>query len=276
MAQKGSERVRGQSAGSKKIGRPRKYEDLEEYVPSKKAERVEEYLESKEGLALLSHYAMDGMSSVEMARRVGLPTAQFEAMVQRNKKIRQALLAQQEYLQYQVEDALLRAALGHRAKDVKITTEIRHGKVVAQFKEEFYHDVDPDVKAITYYLNNRAPDKWKKNRDNLIELSEEDKIQISITRADVDETGTMGTELVVEDVEPEYVESDPLQARDELAGEAVALTQEEAHYRQMEEAALAAERKRRKRYAAQYAAIRAEQSAPKPGDRDWWPEEDGD
>ena len=56
----------------------------------------------------------------------------------------------------------------------------------------------------------------------------------------------------------------------------MALTQEEAHYRQMEEAALAAERKRRKRYAAQYAAIRAEQNAPKPGDRDWWPEEDGD
>ena len=49
----------------------------------------------------------------------------------------------------------------------------------------------PNVSAIQCWLYNRLPNKWKKNRDQLIELDEEDtKIQVTVTRASASQSTT--------------------------------------------------------------------------------------
>ena len=61
---------------------------------------------------------------------------------------------------------------------------MRYGKVVETQSETLTREQAPNVSAIQCWLFNRLPDKWKKNRDNLIELDDEDtKIHVTVTRA---------------------------------------------------------------------------------------------
>ena len=83
-----------------------------------------------------------------------------------------------------VENALLKSALGYHTKEVKVTTTIRFGKTIETIKEVTDKEQAPNVSAIQCWLYNRLPQKWKKNRDQLIELDDEDtKIQVTVTRA---------------------------------------------------------------------------------------------
>ena len=240
------------------------------------------YMLSDEGMMLLECYARDGFTNQDIANRFGITVTTLLKVRKRHPSVDKALNSSREIVNYMVENALLKAALGHSARELKITTEIRNGKVVGKFKEEFIHDIEPDVRAIMYYLNNRLPDKWKKNRDTMLDLSEDDRIQISVQRARVDETGTVGTELVipaedvpelmnndVEDVEPEFVEEvESVSANPEMSDE-------EERARAMEKVALERERERRKRYAL--AALPDEEpeydSRNDPNSLDYWPED---
>ena len=241
------------------------------------------YMLSDEGLMLLECYARDGCTNQHIANRFGMSVQTLMKVRKRHPSVDRALNSSREIVNYMVENALLKAALGHSARELKITTEIRNGKVVGKFKEEFIHDIEPDVRAIMYYLNNRLPDKWKKNRDTMLDLSEDDRIQISVQRARVDETGTVGTEIVVpaedvpglvndevEDVEPEFVEELEAVAADPEVSD------EEERARVMEKVALERERERRAKYAL--AALPDEtddgyDSRNDPNSLDYWPED---
>ena len=100
------------------------------------------------------------------------------------KDIDNALKKGREIIDYKVENALLKSALGYHTKEVKVTTTIRYGKTVETIKEVTDKEQAPNVSAIQCWLYNRLPNKWKKNRDQLIELDDEDtKIQVTVTRA---------------------------------------------------------------------------------------------
>lgn len=241
------------------------------------------YMLSDEGIMLLECYARDGFTNQDIANRFGISVSTLLKVRKRHPSVDRALNSSREIVNYMVENALLKAALGHSARELKITTEIRNGKVVGKFKEEFIHDIEPDVRAIMYYLNNRLPDKWKKNRDTMLDLSEDDRIQISVTRAKVDETGTVGTELVVdaeevpdllegdvEDVDPEFVEELEAVAADPE------MSDEEEKARAMEKVALERERERRAKYALEALPDESEDgydSRNDPSSLDYWPED---
>lgn len=142
-----------------------------------------EWLE-EDNLMLLECWARDGYTFQDIANRIGISISTLRAWRAQYPDIDNALKKGREIIDYKVENALLKSALGYKTKEVKVITTIRHGKVVETVKEVTDKEQAPNVSAIQCWLYNRLPNKWKKNRDNLIELGDEDtKIQVTVTRA---------------------------------------------------------------------------------------------
>lgn len=160
-----------------------------------------EWLE-EDNLMLLECWARDGYTFQDIANRIGISISTLRAWRVQYPEIDSALKKGREIIDYKVENALLKSALGYHTKEVKVTTTIRFGKTVETIKEVTDKEQAPNVSAIQCWLYNRLPNKWKKNRDQLIELDEEDtKIQVTVTRASTSQSTTAQQDETVEDKE---------------------------------------------------------------------------
>lgn len=134
-------------------------------------------------LLLIECWARDGYTMQDIANRIGITDKTLREWRKEYPEIQKAISNGKEIVDYKVENALLKSALGYKTKEVKVTTIMRYGKVVETQKEVTEKDQAPNVTACQVWLYNRCPDKWKKNRDNLIELDEEDtSIQVTVVR----------------------------------------------------------------------------------------------
>lgn len=135
-------------------------------------------------LILLAGMARDGYTRQDIANRIGINPQTLKRWENKYPEICDALNEGREIVDYKVENALLKSALGYKTKECKVTTIINNGVLVETQKETLTREVAPNVTAIQVWLYNRLPDKWKKNRDNNPLLSDEDnRIQITVTRA---------------------------------------------------------------------------------------------
>lgn len=160
-----------------------------------------EWLE-EDNLMLLECWARDGYTFQDIANRIGIAVSTLRMWRMQYPDIDNALKKGREIIDYKVENALLKSALGYHTKEVKVTTTIRFGKTVETIKEVTDKEQAPNVSAIQCWLYNRLPNKWKKNRDQLIELNEEDtKIQVTVTRARTSQSTTAQHDNTAEDKE---------------------------------------------------------------------------
>ena len=160
-----------------------------------------EWLE-EDNLMLLECWARDGYTFQDIANRIGISISTLRGWRVQYPDIDNALKKGREIIDYKVENALLKSALGYKTKEVKVTTTIRFGKTVETIKEVTDKEQAPNVSAIQCWLYNRLPNKWKKNRDQLIELDDEDtKIQVTVTRASASQSTKAQQDETVEDKE---------------------------------------------------------------------------
>lgn len=139
-------------------------------------------------LVLIEGLARDGYTNQDIARRIGVePSVLYNAKRER-PEINAAINRGKQLVDYKVENALLKSALGYRTKEVKVTTIMRYGKVVEEQKEVLEKDVAPNSISCQVWLYNRCPDKWKRNRDKVLEDEEEATIQVTVKRASENET----------------------------------------------------------------------------------------
>lgn len=220
-----------------------------------------EWLE-EDTLMLLECWARDGYTFQDIANRIGISISTLRMWRSKYPEIDNALKKGREIIDYKVENALLKSALGYKTKEVKVTTTMRYGKVVETVKEVTDKEQAPNVSAIQCWLYNRLPNKWKKNRDNLIELGDEDtKIQVTVTRASTSQSTKAQQDETAEDKEWQ----DEVNQSIEIRG----MTEEEEE----EEAAAAAKQK------AQTAEQSASNMATKvefeanDEDLDYWPDD---
>ena len=149
----------------------------------KNAGIVDEWLD-EDNLELLECWSRDGYTLQDIAERIGINRATLDQWRRVYPEIALALKRGREIIDYKVENALLKSALGYKTKEVKVTTVMRFGKVIETTKDVTNKEVAPNVSAINMWLTNRLPDKWKKNRDQVIDLDDEDtSIQVTVTRA---------------------------------------------------------------------------------------------
>lgn len=149
-----------------------------------------------DNLMLLECWARDGYTMQDICNRIGINLCTLRQWRIKHPEIDKAIRNGKEIVDYKVENALLKSALGYRTKEVKVITTIRKGEVVETTKEVTEKDQAPNVSACQCWLYNRMPDKWKKNRDNQFDLGKDEEIKVTITRA--------GTKEITNDEDAEW------------------------------------------------------------------------
>lgn len=117
--------------------------------------RQAEFWQQPGQLALLRGWVRDGVTEREIARRMGLKPIGLRIWRSRYPAIREAMALTGEMADYQVEDALLKAAMGYRYTEEKTEQTDKGEKLVSTEKE-----VSPNVTAISLWLKRRKPEVW--------------------------------------------------------------------------------------------------------------------
>lgn len=116
----------------------------------------------KEKLILVEGWARDGLTDEQIANNLGISTQTFYTYQKQHLEFFEALKKGKEVIDYEVENALLKRALGYKYDE--ITYE--YGKETKRVTKQ----VAPDTTAQIYWLKNRKPSKWKDkiidNEDN--------------------------------------------------------------------------------------------------------------
>ena len=166
---------------------------------------LDKWLED-DNLLLLEAWARDGYTLTDIARRIGINLDTLVLWKKKYEPIKEALSIGKELVDYKVENALLKSALGYRTKDVKVTTTMRYGKVVETIKETTDREVAPNVTAIQMWLYNRQKEKWKNmssSKSMLDDMADDSTIEITVTRASKNESGFESPENNTEDDDAE-------------------------------------------------------------------------
>ena len=118
-----------------------------------------EYWLTPEGLIKLEGWARDGLTDEQIAKNMKISPATLYNWKKDHLEILESLKKGKEVVDYEVENALLKRALGYTIKEEKLTKD---GELVEVEKE-----VPGDVTAQIFWLKNRQPDKWRdKPEDN--------------------------------------------------------------------------------------------------------------
>lgn len=122
-----------------------------------------------DGLMLLTAWARDGLSDEQLARKIGISTSTLYEWKKRHQEISEALARGKEPVDIEVENALLKSALGHTVtvkkpiKVKKVQMKVGEGRIetetIEYADEEVY--IPPNSVAQIFWLKNRRPDKWR-------------------------------------------------------------------------------------------------------------------
>ena len=162
-----------------------------------------EWLE-EDNLMLLECWARDGYTFQDIANRIGISISTLRGWRVQYPDIDNALKKGREIIDYKVENALLKSALGYKTKEVKVTTTVRFGKTVETIKEVTDKEQAPNVSAIQCWLYNRLPKKWKNmnSKANILEdIDEDTSIHVTVTRASTSQSTTAQQDETAEDKE---------------------------------------------------------------------------
>lgn len=146
---------------------------------------IVDYWLTDDGLTLLEAWSRDGMKLGDIAKNMDIRQAKLSQWRKEYPEIDEALKTGKEVVDYRVENALLKAALGFKTKEITVTIGRRqiNGEWVDITKETKTKEIAPSVTACLAWLNNRKPNVWKRNRDNVVEVDDEDNdVRITIVR----------------------------------------------------------------------------------------------
>lgn len=110
-----------------------------------------------DGLLLLEGWARDGLTDEQLAEKMGINPATLYDWKNKHPEISEALKKGKEIVDIQVENALLKRALGYEYMEERVEISEKDGRKVIQTTKT----VPPDTTAQIFWLKNRRPDKWR-------------------------------------------------------------------------------------------------------------------
>lgn len=144
-----------------------------------------DYWLTDDGLTLIEAWTRDGCLMDELSQKMGITRMTLDTWKKKYPEIKRAVSVGKELIDYKVENALLKAALGYTTTEIKVTIGKKpfNGEMFELLKETTTKEVAPNVTACMAWLNNRKHDQWKRNRDKTVEVDPDDQnVTISIVR----------------------------------------------------------------------------------------------
>ena len=124
--------------------------------------KYQQWLEP-EGLTLLEGWARDGLTDEQLSQNMGIGTTTLYRWKEEYREIREALKRGKEVVDIQVENALLKRALGYEYTEEtrELVKDKETGKYSLSVTKIVTKEVAPDVTAQIFWLKNRKPKKWR-------------------------------------------------------------------------------------------------------------------
>lgn len=116
-------------------------------------------------LLIIEGWARDGLVDEQIAKNIGINPGTLYVWKQKYPEFSEALKKGKEVVDREVENALLKRALGYEYTEVKIEEEF--GEVTK--KTTTVKQVVPDTTAQIFWLKNRKPAEWRDKQN--IEIS---------------------------------------------------------------------------------------------------------
>lgn len=124
---------------------------------------------TQDKLTLLTAWARDGLTDKQIATNMGINVSTLYDYKNKYSDISNSLKKGKEVVDIEVENALLKRAMGYKYDEV--TKELRDGELVET--KRVTKEVQADTTAQIYWLKNRKPDKW---RDRIVDAENEEQI----------------------------------------------------------------------------------------------------
>ena len=118
--------------------------------------KYQQWLEP-EGLTLLEGWARDGLTDEQIAGNIGINTSTLYDWKNKFPKITETLKKGKEVVDIQVENALLKRALGYEFQETRVEKSDKDGTKIIQTLKH----IPADTTAQIFWLKNRRPDKWR-------------------------------------------------------------------------------------------------------------------
>lgn len=147
------------------MGRPSKYELLKE-----------------EGLLIrVEGWARDGLSDDQIAENIGIAPSTLYEWKNKFSEFSESLKKGKDLVDREVENALLKRALGYNYDEVHYEEGIE--------KKRITKEVQPDTTAQIFWLKNRKKDVWKDNKglEHSGETTHNHKQQTDLSKLSVEE-----------------------------------------------------------------------------------------
>lgn len=137
----------------------------------------------KEGLLQIEGWAREGLTDEQIAQKIGIAAGTLYRWQNEHQEIREALKKGKAPVDIQVENALLKRALGYEYEEV--TTEIIEQPDGSKRKhvKKTTRQVIPDTAAAFIWLKNRRPDRWRDKPPELIAVPEDLSVDDALTAA---------------------------------------------------------------------------------------------
>ena len=145
-------------------------------------EKYKEWLEEK-SLGLLTAWAREGLDFAQIAKNMGISRETLNVWRKKYPDISDAIKHGRAHAIAEVENALHKRATGYTVElkkaikvkvidyDPKTQRKIREREEIAIGIDEMH--VPPDTTAQIFYLTNRKPETWKRNRPEVMSDGED-------------------------------------------------------------------------------------------------------
>lgn len=116
-----------------------------------------------EGLLKIEGWARDGLTDEQIAQNIGIATSTLYEWKNKYPEISESLKKGKEVVDRQVENALLKRALGYEYTETtrEYIPELDEMKTTKKVTKQ----VAPDTTAQIFWLKNRKPDKWRDKQE---------------------------------------------------------------------------------------------------------------
>lgn len=128
--------------------------------------KYQEWIEP-DGLIKLEAWARDGLTDEQIASNMGVSTATLYNYKRDHITILEALKRGKLVVDIQVENALLKRALGYEYTEITKEPELnpKTGKTELVITKAVTKQVVPDTTAQIFWLKNRKPKEWRDKQD---------------------------------------------------------------------------------------------------------------
>lgn len=130
--------------------------------------KYEKWIEH-EGLLLIEGWARDGLTDEQIASNMGVSRSTLNSWKDKYPDILDSLKKGKEIVDRQVENALLKRALGYEYEEIKEKYEFGEMSERTITKKQ----VAPDTTAQIFWLKNRKPKDWRDKQERLDNTAED-------------------------------------------------------------------------------------------------------